>query len=108
MAVGLPGEAKLEASIFFTVFKVEFSTASGIVILICGFRVSISKDLMSGSHGIFVLRESSLITFIYSNRQDAREALDIAVRGQVKCHYSVRPLSDLKECVFRNFTHCGY
>ena len=57
MAVGLPGEAKLEASIFFTVFKVEFSTASGIVILICGFRVSISKDLMSGSHSIFVLRE---------------------------------------------------
>ena len=33
------------------------------------------------------------------NRQDAREALDIAARGKVKCHYSVKPLSELSQCV---------
>lgn len=35
----------------------------------------------------------------YRNRQDAREALDIAARGKVKCHYTVKGLSDLKECL---------
>jgi len=62
MAVGLPGKATLDASIFFIVFK------------------SLS---IKGSY--------------VGNRQDAREALDIAIRGQVKCHYVVRPLRELKE-----------
>ncbi|KAK7443536.1 alcohol dehydrogenase [Stygiomarasmius scandens] len=62
MAVGLPGQAKLEASIFFTVLK-------GISIL-----------------GSYV-----------GNRQDAREAIDIAARGQVKVHFVSRPLADLKD-----------
>ena len=53
MAVGLPGEAKLEASIFFTVFKVDLSigtTSDNNGELTCGFRASMSKDPMSGSH----------------------------------------------------------
>jgi len=62
MAVGLPGEATLEASIFFTVFK--------------------SLNIKGSYVG---------------NRQDAIEALDIAARGKVKCHYVVRGLSDLKD-----------
>ncbi|KAJ7284375.1 chaperonin 10-like protein [Mycena rebaudengoi] len=60
MAVGLPGKASLEASIFFTVYK-------GISIL-----------------GSYV-----------GNRQDAIEALDIAARGDVTCHYAVKDLDDL-------------
>ena len=31
------------------------------------------------------------------NRQDAREALDIAARGKVKCYYVTKPLAALKE-----------
>ncbi|KAI0052104.1 GroES-like protein [Auriscalpium vulgare] len=62
MAVGLPGEAKLNASIFFTVFK-----------------------------------SISILGSYVGNRQDAREAVDIAARGQVKCYYSVKPLGALSE-----------
>jgi propanol-preferring alcohol dehydrogenase len=62
MAVGLPGEAKLEASIFFTVFK---------------------SLTIKGSY--------------VGNRQDAKEALDIAARGKVKCHHVIKRLSDLKD-----------
>jgi len=62
MAVGLPGEAKLEASIFFTVFK--------------------SLNIKGSYVG---------------NRQDAQEALNIAARGKVKCHFVVKKLSDLKD-----------
>lgn len=38
------------------------------------------------------------------NRQDAREALDIAARGKVKCYYVVKGLGDLKEYVSRQWT----
>ncbi|KAF8888642.1 mannitol-1-phosphate dehydrogenase MPDH1 [Infundibulicybe gibba] len=62
MAVGLPGDAKLEASIFFTVFK-----------------------------------SISILGSYVGNRQDAVEAIDIAARGGVKCHFEKRGLSDLKE-----------
>jgi propanol-preferring alcohol dehydrogenase len=62
MAVGLPGQAKLEASIFFTVFK--------------------SINILGSYVG---------------NRQDAIEAIDIAARGQVKCYYQLKQLSDLTE-----------
>ena len=53
MAVGLPGEAKLEASIFFTVFKVDLTvgtTSENSGELTCGFRASMSKGLTSGLH----------------------------------------------------------
>ena len=33
------------------------------------------------------------------NRQDAREALDIAALGKVKCHLEVKPLAALSEYV---------
>ncbi|KAL0580860.1 alcohol dehydrogenase [Marasmius crinis-equi] len=62
MAVGLPGDAKLEASIFFTVFK-------SIKVL-----------------GSYV-----------GNRQDAREAIEIAARGDVKVHFVSKPMGALKE-----------
>ncbi|KAF5361384.1 hypothetical protein D9758_006197 [Tetrapyrgos nigripes] len=62
MAVGLPGDAKLEASIFWT-----------------------------------VLKNVSVIGSYVGNRQDAREAIDIAARGQVKVHFATRPLSELKD-----------
>ncbi|KAG6918371.1 hypothetical protein DXG01_015023 [Tephrocybe rancida] len=60
MAVGLPGKANLEASIFFTVFK-----------------------------------SISILGSYVGNRQDAIEAIEIAARGAVKCHYAVRKLEDL-------------
>ncbi|KIY70953.1 GroES-like protein, partial [Cylindrobasidium torrendii FP15055 ss-10] len=61
MAVGLPGEATLNASIFFTVFK-----------------------------------SISIIGSYVGNRQDAREALDLAARGEVKVHFETRDLKELK------------
>ncbi|KAJ7642131.1 chaperonin 10-like protein [Roridomyces roridus] len=60
MAVGLPGTATFDSSIFFTVFK----------------SINI--------HGSYV-----------GNRQDAVEALDIAARGDVKCHFELKELGDL-------------
>jgi len=62
MAVGLPGKATLDASIFFT-----------------------------------VLKSISILGSYVGNRQDAREALDIAARGQVKCIYVKKGLHSLKD-----------
>ncbi|KAJ3484831.1 hypothetical protein NLI96_g5361 [Meripilus lineatus] len=62
MMVGLPGQGKLAADIFFTVIK---------AINILGSYVG--------------------------NRQDAREALEIAARGKVKCYYAVKPIGALEE-----------
>ncbi|PBK67773.1 related to ADH1-alcohol dehydrogenase I [Armillaria ostoyae] len=62
MAVGLPGEAKLEASIFFTVFK-----------------------------------SISILGSYVGNRQDAREAMDIAARGEVKVHFVCKEIEELKD-----------
>ncbi|KAG5335346.1 Alcohol dehydrogenase 3 [Termitomyces sp. T112] len=62
MAVGLPGKANLEASIFFTVFK--------------------SINILGSYVG---------------NRQDAVEAIEIAARGAVKCHYELRKIGDLQK-----------
>ncbi|KAL0960013.1 hypothetical protein HGRIS_011663 [Hohenbuehelia grisea] len=61
MAVGLPGKATLEASIFFT-----------------------------------VLKSISILGSYVGNRQDAREAIDIAARGGVKCYYQLKKLADLE------------
>ncbi|RDB27834.1 Alcohol dehydrogenase 1 [Hypsizygus marmoreus] len=62
MAVGLPGEATLNASIFFTVFK-----------------------------------SISILGSYVGNRQDAKEAVDIAARGGVKCHFILKQLDDLAD-----------
>lgn len=40
------------------------------------------------------------------NRQDAREAIDIAARGEVTVYYDVKGLESLKEYVFASFTDC--
>ncbi|MBY0594931.1 zinc-binding dehydrogenase, partial [Bacillus bingmayongensis] len=69
MAVGLPGQAGLEASIFFTVFK-----------------------------------SISILGSYVGNRQDAREAVDIAARGQVRCVYAKKALPDLKD-VYEGITN---
>ncbi|KAJ7932134.1 chaperonin 10-like protein [Mycena leptocephala] len=71
MAVGLPGNASLEASIFFTVFK-----------------------------------SISILGSYVGNRQDATEALAIAARGEVKCNYAVKELTDLSS-VYEGMTK-GY
>ncbi|KAG6815554.1 hypothetical protein H0H87_000606, partial [Tephrocybe sp. NHM501043] len=65
MAVGLPGKANLEASIFFTVFK----------------------------HAV---QSISILGSYVGNRQDAIEAIEIAARGAVKCHYAVKTIDDLQ------------
>jgi len=82
MAVGLPGEAKLDASIFFTVFKVRLS-------YLCLDR-SLKFHSCKGItiHGSYV-----------GNRQDAEEAIDIAASGAVKCHYQLKKLSEIEQWV---------
>ncbi|KAJ7574026.1 chaperonin 10-like protein [Mycena floridula] len=62
MAVGLPGEATLDASIFFTVFK--------------------SLNILGSYVG---------------NRQDAREAIDVAARGDVFVHFECKGLDELEK-----------
>jgi D-arabinose 1-dehydrogenase-like Zn-dependent alcohol dehydrogenase len=38
------------------------------------------------------------------NRQDAREAIEIAARGEVTVYYDVKGLGSLKEYVFANLS----
>jgi propanol-preferring alcohol dehydrogenase len=80
MVVGLPGEAKLEASIFFTVFKASIFLARNTAPL-----------LTRGPQSI------SILGSCVGNRQDAIEAIDIAARGEVKVHFELKGLSALKE-----------
>jgi len=44
-----------------------------------------------------VTKSISILGSYVGNRQDAREALDIAARGKVKCYFASKPLSALKE-----------
>ncbi|EKM48743.1 uncharacterized protein PHACADRAFT_214679 [Phanerochaete carnosa HHB-10118-sp] len=44
-----------------------------------------------------VTKSINIIGSYVGNRQDAREALDIAARGKVKCFFEYKPLSALKE-----------
>ncbi|GBE83983.1 GroES-like protein [Sparassis latifolia] len=44
-----------------------------------------------------VTKSINIVGSYVGNRQDAREALDIASRGKVKCFYVVKPLSALAE-----------
>ncbi|KAI0806856.1 GroES-like protein [Fomes fomentarius] len=55
-------------------------------------RASLSADIF-----FTVAKSISIIGSYVGNRQDAREALDIAARGKVKCHYVLKPLSALAE-----------
>ncbi|THU82034.1 GroES-like protein [Dendrothele bispora CBS 962.96] len=43
-----------------------------------------------------VFKSLNILGSYVGNRQDAREALDIAARGDVKVHFSVKPLAELK------------
>ncbi|KAI0078291.1 GroES-like protein [Panus rudis PR-1116 ss-1] len=44
-----------------------------------------------------VTKAINIIGSYVGNRQDAREALDIAARGKVKCYFALKPLSALQE-----------
>jgi propanol-preferring alcohol dehydrogenase len=79
MVVGLPGSAKLEASIFFTVLKV------------CFLKFLPRPSLMSYSQGI------SILGSYVGNRQDTIEALDISARGKVRVVFQLRSLDALEE-----------
>lgn len=57
-------------------------------------RASLSADIF-----FTVIKSISILGSYVGNRQDAREALDIAARGKVKCHYITKPLSALTEYV---------
>lgn len=60
-------------------------------------RASLSADIF-----FTVVKSINIIGSYVGNRQDAREALDIAARGKVKCHYVLKPLSALAEYVLLN------
>ncbi|KAI0260290.1 GroES-like protein [Gloeopeniophorella convolvens] len=44
-----------------------------------------------------VVKSISIYGSYVGNRQDAREALDIAAMGRIKCHYELKPLSALSD-----------
>ncbi|KAI0737890.1 GroES-like protein [Daedaleopsis nitida] len=62
-------------------------------------RASLSADIF-----FTVVKSINIIGSYVGNRQDAREALDIAARGKVKCHYVTKPLSALAEYVLGCFS----
>ncbi|PSR77780.1 hypothetical protein PHLCEN_2v7703 [Hermanssonia centrifuga] len=55
-------------------------------------KASLSADIF-----FTVTKSISILGSYVGNRQDAREALDIAARGKVKCYFSTKSLSALKE-----------
>jgi len=44
-----------------------------------------------------VVKSINIVGSYVGNRQDAYEALDIASRGKIQCHFDLRPLSALTE-----------
>lgn len=56
-----------------------------------------AKANLSADIFFTVVKSISILGSYVGNRQDAREALDIAARGKVKCHYVMKPLSELGE-----------
>lgn len=81
MAVSLPSKATLDASIYWIVAKVRLGSFCYCV----GKLIEVQCIIIQGS--------------AVGNRQDAKEAIDIAARGEVKVIYDLKGLSDLKECV---------
>lgn len=81
MAVGLPANAKLEASIFFTVFKVS--------LLRC------CSEMWSDP--FYLLQSLKIIGSYVGNREDAVEAIRIAAAGKVKVFYKCEPLAELEK-----------
>ncbi|RPD75485.1 GroES-like protein [Lentinus tigrinus ALCF2SS1-7] len=55
-------------------------------------RANLSADIF-----FTVAKSISILGSYVGNRQDAREALDIASRGKVKCFFALKPLSALSE-----------
>lgn len=69
----------------------------GGVLMVVGLpaRANLSADIF-----FTVIKSISILGSYVGNRQDAREALDIAARGKVKCYFELKPLSALAEYVF--------
>ncbi len=69
----------------------------GGVLMVVGLpaRANLSADIF-----FTVIKSISILGSYVGNRQDAREALDIAARGKVKCYYELKPLSALAEYVY--------
>lgn len=68
----------------------------GGVLMVVGLpaRANLSADIF-----FTVIKSISILGSYVGNRQDAREALDIAARGKVKCYFELKPLSALAEYV---------
>ncbi|KAF7330167.1 PKS-ER domain-containing protein [Mycena venus] len=92
MAVGLPGKASLEASIFFTVFKVRMD-----------FEL---VEVQAAHNFIASIRASAFWDHTSATRQDATEAIAIAARGEVKCKFSLKSLDALSS-VYEGLTKGG-
>lgn len=50
----------------------------------------------------------SILVSCVGNRQDAREALDIAARGEVKVHFVVKKLPELQSYVIKSTQFIDY
>ncbi|GJE96064.1 hypothetical protein PsYK624_122570 [Phanerochaete sordida] len=55
-------------------------------------RASLNADIF-----FIVVKSISTLESYVGNRQDAREALDLAARGKVRCFFELKPLSALKD-----------
>ena len=58
-----------------------------------------AKAALSADIFFTVVKGISILGSYVGNRQDAREAIEIAANGKVRCHYVVKPLAALKEYV---------
>ena len=56
-----------------------------------------AKANLSADIFFTVVKSISIYGSYVGNRQDAREALDIAARGKVKCYYQTKGLDALKD-----------
>nr|VWO94502.1 Alcohol dehydrogenase 1 [Ganoderma boninense] len=56
-----------------------------------------AKANLSADIFFTVIKSINILGSYVGTRQDAREAIELAARGKVKCHYSLRPLSELAQ-----------
>lgn len=54
------------------------------------------------------LQSISILGSYVGNRQDAREAIDIAARGEVKVHFVCKDLKELSKYVTVLFNNIGF
>ena len=66
-----------------------------------------AKANLSADIFFTVIKSISILGSYVGNRQDAREALEIAAAGKVKCYYALKPLTALAEYVSSNLLLSG-